>query len=154
MTSSVCPGSKPPFPAFPIQLHRSAWMLPSCTQLVCSHCKRGICCCQSQVPAPPVHWSAVDDRPLICFLCAAYLDSPDLGYTVFAPTNAAFQRTFNSLNTNLTDILYMGHLDALIQYHFLLQPYMVRPVQCSPSEVQTMVQAVRDMRLAESGEDR
>ena len=94
-----------------------------------------MCCCQRQVPTPFVNWSAVTDSPLSWSLCAAYLDAPDLGYTVFAPTNAAFQKTFNSLNTNLTDILYMGHLDALIQYHFLLQPYTVRPVQCSPLRV-------------------
>lgn len=57
---------------------------------------------------------------------AAYLNSPSLGYTVFAPTNAAFENAFSMLDTNLTDILYSGHLDALLQYHFLLKPYTVR----------------------------
>ena len=44
---------------------------------------------------------------------------------MFAPTNAAFQNAFAMLDTNLTDILYSGHLDALLQYHFLLKPYTV-----------------------------
>ena len=61
---------------------------------------------------------------------AAYLNDRTLGYTVFAPTNEAIANAFAMLDTNLTDVLYSGHLDALLQYHFLQQPYTVRCCSC------------------------
>lgn len=60
--------------------------------------------------------------------CAASLDNATLGYTIFAPTNDAFENFLSASGfTDLQDFLEnsYGSLDPTLQYHFLTTPYTV-----------------------------
>ena len=58
-------------------------------------------------------------------IAAGTLSDPTLAYTVFAPTNEAFEEAASDLNVTLTDLLASPDLSSILENHLVAFPLPV-----------------------------